>query len=106
MSKMMLRVGLLATVMCWTPLVALSQARPNPVDVKAGKVATQSEMKIFISDEEYAIMSESVTIYPSKEWYESKRDGRTTPEAMLKNGWSLLQVIRPAPKQTFWIFVR
>ena len=105
MLKMMLRVGVIATVMCWTPLVALSQARPN--SVQPPKVATQSEVKIFISDsEKYSIMSESIAIYPTKEWYESKRDGRTTPEAMLKNGWSLLQVIRPSSEQTFWIFVR
>ena len=66
--------------------------------------AVQNDMLILFSDGDF--MSKSIRLYDYKEWYLSNRDNPKNIDALLKEGWSLLQVVPINAKQHYWIFVK
>jgi hypothetical protein len=51
-------------------------------------------------------LSESTMLYPPDEWYLSKYDGGKTVDGLLREGWSLLQIVPINAKQYYWVFAR
>lgn len=69
-------------------------------------IRQQKEIKIFMADISSRPLSESAMLYPPDEWYLSKYDGGKTVDVLLREGWSLLQIIPINAKQYYWVFAR
>ena len=78
-------------------------SRPQTPSTKA---AQQKEIKIFIVDNGRLPMSEISPLYPPLDWYQSKLDSATSSSTLLREGWSLLQIIQINAKQYYWGFTR
>lgn len=66
--------------------------------------AAQKDLLILFSDG--SGLSTSASLYDYNEWYMSKYDNPKRIDALLKEGWSLLQVVPVNAKQHYWIFVK
>ncbi len=110
-STKKLRISVIASLLL-LPLIsteAISQTPKSSLSSGANPFAgvrQQKEIKIFIADISSGPMSENSRLYPPDEWYLSKYDGAKTADSLLKEGWSLIQIVPINAKQYYWVFAR
>lgn len=76
------------------------------ISFAAAAAAAQKDILILFSEDRG--LTKSVDLYDFNDWFASKHDNTKQASALLKEGWSLLQIVPVAsnPKQYYWIFVK
>jgi len=68
--------------------------------------AAQKDILILVSDG--AVLSKSTNLYEFNDWYMDKRDHPRHVDELLKEGWSLLQIVslNSQTNLNHWVFVK
>ena len=67
-------------------------------------LAAQKDLLILFSDTGGGGLSKNTTLYLYDDWYQSNFNNPKRISDLLKDGWSLLQVVPVNAKQHYWIF--
>jgi hypothetical protein len=70
-------------------------------------VAAQNEILILFSDTKHTMpINKDTTLYDPKEWYLEQINTKYKVGELLKEGWTLLQIVPLNVNQHSWIFVK